>query len=473
MMKLESTPNVKPPKENARILVVEDDANLQGLIVEELEEHGHEIRTAASAEEGVRAAQEFNPDLVVSDLRLPGSSGLDLLRKLRADPFPPSFLIVTAFGTIAQAVEALKEGADNFLTKPLDFEHLRIAIIRALEVRSLKKQVRQFQSNEATGAFHGIMGNDPSMRNLFDQIRRIGQAGGPVLVCGESGSGKELVARALHQESARKGKAFVAVNCAGIPESLMESELFGHLAGSFTGAAKARKGLFQQADGGVLFLDEIAELPAPMQAKLLRVLQENTVRPVGADKETPIDVRIVAATNLDLEEEMRNERFRGDLFHRLDAFQILIPPLRERRGDIDMLAARFLSLYAAEQNVVVKGFSDDALRLLHQYRFPGNVRELQNIVRRAVTFCQGELIQSEDLPRKVLDSAAGQSPLDSLDGLFLPDGWSTSKLPTMEEVKSHYIQQVLGLLKGNKRQAAQALGIGRRTLYRHLGEIDE
>ncbi len=264
----------------------------------------------------------------------------------------------------------------------------------------------------------------------------------------------------------------MAVNCAGIPADLMESELFGHLAGAFTGAAKSRKGLFQQADGGILFLDEIAELPAPLQAKLLRVLQEDTVRPVGADQEIPVDVRIVAATNLDLEEEMRHSRFREDLFHRLDAFQILVPPLRERRGDIDLLAARFLNQYAKEQDKPVKGFSAGALHLLRQYRFPGNIRELQNIVRRAATFCQGDLIEPGDLPPKVAEGAGGADGLPAVDRWLPPGDWDTASLPTLEEIKSRYIGKVLELFKGNKRQAAQALGIGRRTLYRHLGDRD-
>lgn len=454
----------------SRLLVVEDDENLRKLIAEELSDAGYAIETAASAEEGRRKIPEFRPDLVVSDLRLPGSSGLDLFRALRGEPFPPAFLIVTAFGTIAQAVEALKEGADNFLTKPLDFDHLRIAISRALEVRSLKEQVRAFQSSKGAGDFHEIAGNEPVMRDLFEQVRRIGRAEGPVLISGESGSGKELVARALHRESARSEKPFVAVNCAGIPESLIESELFGHLAGAFTGAAKARKGLFQQADGGVLFLDEIAELPNALQAKLLRVLQEGTLRPVGADTEIAVDVRVVAATNLDLEEEMRNERFREDLFYRLEAFQIVVPPLRDRGSDIDLLAARFLSSYSREQEKEIKGFSDEALRLLHRYRFPGNVRELQNAVRRAATFCQGDLIETEDLPEKIVTAGAGDRNAPFTGHAFFPESPGGADVPTLEEMKLNYIRQVLKRFDGNKRKTAQTLGIGRRTLYRYLGE---
>ncbi len=451
-----------------RILIVEDDRNLREMLVEEVVEAGYQVNSVASAEEARDLIPVDQPDLVITDLRLPGMDGIALLREGQRESDPPTFLIVTAFGTIPQAVEALKAGADNFLTKPLDLDHMMIAVERAVELRRLKQTVRRFRAWTGEEAFHGLIGSSPPMRALFQQIKQIGRADGPVVIIGESGVGKELVAQAVHAESERKGEAFVPVNCASIPENLLESELFGHLPGAFTGATKPRKGLFQEANGGFLFLDEVTELPLSMQAKLLRVLQEGRIRPVGADKETNVDVRVVVATNTDLEEEVVAGGFRRDLYYRLEAFQIDVPALRQRGEDIELLASRFLSMYGADQEKSASGFSPEAIAVLRGYYFPGNVRELQNIVKRAVAFGSSNLIKPEDLPARVVgeaDTNRAQSEGGEDGSLsFLNEG----EVLTLEEMKMRYIHHVLERLDGNKRRAAEVLGMGRRTLYRYL-----
>ena len=301
---------------DSKVLIVEDDKGLGQLLTEEVQDNGLEGYWCSSAEEALGMMSSWNPDLVVSDLRLPGMDGLEFLKKVR-DEFPenqPDFLIITAFGTISKAVETLKAGAEDFLTKPLDLDHFMITVERVLRNRALRLEVKQIKSLLNSDSFHDMYGQSRSMRFLFDQITRVAQADGPVLILGESGTGKELVARAIHGESKRAKNPFLAVNCAGIPEHLLESEFFGHKAGAFTGASKTRQGLFAEAHGGTLLLDEISEMPLFMQAKLLRLLQDGKVRPVGGNQEEQVDVRILAATHRDLEEEVRQGHFREDLF---------------------------------------------------------------------------------------------------------------------------------------------------------------
>jgi len=383
----------------------------------------------------------------------------------------PAFLVITAFGSIQQAVAALKEGADEFLTKPLDLEHFALAVGRALETRRLRDEVRRFQQLLSDDRFHGMLGRSRVMRGLFDQIRQLARAEGPVLVIGESGTGKELVARAVHAESERAGGPFLAINCAGLPAELLESEFFGHVAGAFTGANRAHKGLFQQADGGTLFLDEIGEMPLPLQAKLLRVLQEGTIRPVGAERELSVDVRIIAASNRPLETEAGREAFREDLFFRLETFILQVPPLRDREEDLELLAAGFVAHFAARSGRPVRGIAPAALAQLRRYPFPGNVRELQNAIERAVTFCHGRSIELEHLPSRIADYRDDKARSAGAELLTqLSDG---PLLPTLEELELRYIEHVLKLVDGNKRRAAALLGIGRRTLYRRLGERED
>ncbi|MEY6433011.1 sigma-54 dependent transcriptional regulator [Thioalkalicoccus limnaeus] len=453
-----------------RVLVVEDDRPLRDLIAIELGEAGLEVATAehADAARGLLATQAF--DLVVSDLRLPDASGLDLLSLVKESEDPPAFVIITAFGTVEQAVTALKRGADDFLTKPLDLDHLALSVERNLERRTIDREYRRYQSLIGGADFHGVLGRSPVMRRLFEQIQRIARASGPVLLSGESGVGKEMVARAIHAESERRREAFVAINCAGIPAELLESELFGHAAGAFTGAQRARRGLFAEADKGTLLLDEIGEMPTAMQAKLLRVLQDGQARAVGENRERVFDVRVIAATNRDLEQEIEAGRFRADLFYRLETFSLSIPPLRERGEDIELLTAFLVARFGKSCTPPVCRITEAAMQCLKAYSFPGNVRELSNAIERAVVFCRTGEIDIDDLPERIRGArpqpqgdTVATSCLDQLIDEEEP-------LPTLRELERRYVAQVLERVDQNKRQAAKILGIGRRTLYRYLDE---
>ncbi|MCG5535904.1 sigma-54-dependent transcriptional regulator [Ectothiorhodospira mobilis] len=448
---------------HATILVVEDDPSHRDLVSEELQDAGWTVLTAGDVPDARHLLQGGGVDLVLSDLRLPGEDGLALLEDCRLHALPPAFIMLTAFGTIAQAVEALKQGADDFLTKPVDLDHLVIAVRRALRNRRLQAEVARYREMLQGDDFHGLIGSSPPMQALYTRIRQLAGAVGPVLVTGESGTGKELVARAIHAESPRAEGPFVAINCAGIPGELMESELFGHAAGAFSGARQARRGLFQEAHGGTLLLDEIGEMPMAMQAKLLRLLQDGRVRPVGSNREVETDVRVVAATHRDPAVLIREQSFREDLYYRLETFRLHVPPLRQRGDDIERLAARFLARFGAAMDRRVDGISPEALRALHAYAFPGNVRELTNLIERAVTFCRGDQIQLRDLP-----DAVTRRPRDGGAAAFPWSPQEDAPMPTLAEVEDRYIRWVLHRLEGNKRQAARVLGIGRRTLYRRL-----
>lgn len=464
---------VEQKLQNAKILVVEDDEGLGDLLQEEIEDWGVTAKLVNTAEDALSLAGTWAPDVVVSDLRLPGADGLSLLRRMRSEisDTQPDFLIITAFGTVPKAVESLKAGAEEFLTKPLDFEHFKLTIHRILEKRALRQEINEMQHLINTGAsFHGMYGHSAVMQSLFQRIRQVAQADGPVLITGESGTGKELVARAVHAENKSAETPFLAVNCAGIPEHLLESEFFGHTAGAFTGAGKARQGIFAEAEGGTLLLDEISEMPAPLQAKLLRMLQDGKIRPVGSNREQQVNVRVIAATNCDIEQLVADNQFREDLFYRLETFPLRIPPLREREEDIDLLAGIFLNKHARSANKMIKGFSPEAQEMLHTYEFPGNVRELQNSIERAVVFCQEEDIRPEHLPNRIQAKCGyqpGRSQNRALNSLAIDD----NSLPSLEEIERRYIKHVVERVNGNKRQAASILGIGRRTLYRRLEEI--
>lgn len=451
------------------ILLVEDDSGLRELLQEELEAEGYLVTACGDAEQGKQQLASHSFDLLVSDLRLPGADGLSLLPNLASQESAPAVLIITAFGSVQQAVKALQAGADDFLTKPLEMDHFLLTVSRLLENRRLRNEVQHYRSMLAVEQFNGIIGQSPAMQQLFHQIRQIAAADGPVLVQGESGTGKELVARALHDQSSRRDGPYMVVNCGGIPSELMESEFFGHAAGAFTGARTQRAGLFQQANGGSLLLDELGEMPLALQAKLLRVLQDGKVRPVGSDHEIQLDVRIIGATNRNLTEAVADGSFREDLFYRLETFAVQVPPLRERGEDIQRLADFFLTRFNARQQQRVKGFSDEALALLQQYSFPGNVRELQNAVERAATFCDTPLIEAAQLPQRIQEQTA---PAHSVAEAVLPtaitDSQEAESLPTLETIQRQYIHQVLAATEGNKRRAAQILGITRRTLYRWI-----
>lgn len=447
-----------------RVAIVEDDPDLLELLQEELVCQGYQVTACGCAEDLLGCISEQRFDLVISDIRLPGIDGMQLLQRLKQQPEPPALLLITAFGTVRQAVNALKQGADDFLTKPLDLEHLILSVQRLLAHKALRNEVQQLRQQQQDGPA-GLVGKSRAMRRLYQQITQVASAQGAVLILGESGTGKELVARAIHQQSSRSEQPFIAINCAGIPAELMESEFFGHAAGAFTGARQQRSGLFKEADGGTLLLDEIAEMPLLLQAKLLRVLQEGTIRPVGSDQEVKINVRIVAATHQNLEQGVAAGTFREDLFYRLETFSLAVPPLRDRGDDLESLAIFYLQQLQQKQPRDVHGLSQDALDCLYRYPFPGNVRELQNAIERAHTFASGSNIAPEDFPTRIHNYQPEVSQSNQK---------VTTRWPTLQQLQQNYVQQVLKHTEGNKQQAAQLLGITRRTLYRWLeqGEHD-
>ncbi|WP_346796077.1 sigma-54 dependent transcriptional regulator [Halomonas sp. Bachu 37] len=456
------------------ILVVEDDAAIRELLEEELQDAGYTTHGVESAEDAIAQLGRNTFALMVTDVRLPGISGIELLQKLREGDSSMGIIVITAFGTIDQAVDALKLGADDFLTKPLDLDAIREAVTRVLERRQGGPQ----DLHDATH-FHGIVGTSEAMQTLFHDAARLAKSDAPILVLGESGTGKELLARAIHEESPRHGGPFIAINCASIPAELMESEFFGHVKGAFTGANESRKGLFQTARGGSLFLDEIGEMPPKLQAKLLRALQEKTVRAVGGEREEAVDVRIIAATHRDLEKEILQENFRSDLFYRLETFSLRIPPLREREGDIERLISALTHKHAEAQGKHIAGIEPSALRVLLDYAYPGNVRELENAIMRAVTLSEDGTLRHRDLPERLRDhepmlDADNETSDAAPSGEVLPGTQlappQPARWPSLEEVEKRYIRKVLEATGGNKRRTAEVLGIARRTLYRRLEE---
>lgn len=445
------------------VLLVEDDPAILELLEEELHDAGHATLSATSAEQALATLSHCDVAVVISDVRLPGIDGMQLLQRLRQEGSTVGFIVITAFGTIDQAVEALKQEADDFLTKPLDLQGLREAVYRVLEHRRLAAHL----PNAAQAhRFHGIIGESAAMQSLLRDATRLADSDAPMLLLGESGTGKELMARAVHAESPRRNGPFIAVNCASIPGELLESEFFGHVKGAFTGADAAREGLFQAARGGSLFLDEIGEMPAALQATLLRALQEKRVRPVGAEREAAVDVRIIAATHRDLEQDIEEGRFRSDLFYRLETFSLRIPPLREREGDIEVLIPALVDQHAEQQQKRIQRVEPAAMAALLDYDYPGNVRELENAILRAVTLADEAQLLHADLPQRIREQGAShrvrpQAPATS-------DTARRAEWPSLEEVEKRYIRKVLDATGGNKRRTAEVLGIARRTLYRRL-----
>lgn len=447
------------------LLVVEDDPGFLDLITLELEEQGYTVFRAESlaAARKVIEKNKLGIDLVVSDLRLSDGNGGDLLKDLKSGEMPPSFIALTAFGSIGQAVELLKAGAENFLTKPLDLGQLKISVERALEYREMRFELNALAASSGPSGFHGMIGDSPSMRKLIYEIRRVARTDEAVLLIGESGTGKELAARAIHMESRRSTGSFIPVNCAAIPSELVESDFFGHKKGAFTGADGNKEGLFKAADGGTLFLDEIGDLPLDVQAKLLRVLQEGTIRPVGTSHEIPVDARIIAATHRDLNSAMEAQQFRDDLFYRLEALSLRLPPLRERGDDVEKISLAILSKLVREMKLRDACFDPAVIRAFRGYSFPGNIRELENVIKKMLVFHH----DAKPLGRELLPTQIRAFEVEAdAEGDTGADGFLVEPpFPPLESVKRSYVEHVLRSNGGNKRQAARQLDIGRRTLY--------
>jgi DNA-binding NtrC family response regulator len=442
------------------VLVVEDDGAMRELLAESLTEEGYAVLQAPGGRDGVRQVRSGNVDLVVTDLRMPDMDGLDMIREIRTLPSPPDVITITAFGTIDTAIKAMKLGAFDYITKPFEIDQLLLAVGRALRDRELRHEVARLRE-EVAGKyrFENIIGRSAAMQEVFSLIRRVADGTVTVMITGESGTGKELVARALHFNSSRASRPFMAVNCAAIPGTLLESELFGYKRGAFTDARQDRTGLLLEANGGTVLLDEVAELPPQLQAKLLRVLQEREVRPLGTTQSVPIDVRFVSATNRDLEQLLGTGQFREDLYYRLNVVQIGIPPLRDRPEDILPLVGHLLEQAATRTHKVVDGISPRAAKSLLAYSWPGNVRELENVIERAVALTQHREIDVSDLPPALLQR---RSP-DVL-------AEAAARQLTLSDLEREYIQQILDEEHGNKTRAAQRLGLDRKTLYRKLEE---
>ncbi len=441
-----------------RILIVDDDENMCGMLHDDLTHRGHHVVFTTDAEEAFEQFMSEPFDVVVTDLRMPGLNGIDFCHRLAENRPDVPVVVITAFGSMDTAVEAIRAGAYDFVTKPIERDMLAIVIDRALKHRSLQEQVRFLrEQREQSGDFEEFVGQSRIMERLFDQISRVAEQPVPVLITGESGTGKELIARTLHRHSERRDAAFVPVNCAALPAALLESELFGHRRGAFTDAKTDRRGLFLEADRGTLFLDEIAAMPLELQPKLLRALETGLIRPVGENTEIECDVRVVAATNKEPEAAVEDGEFREDLFYRVNVVRLEAPPLRARGNDILLLAQHFLQEVARRSDKPVKGLSPAAAQKLLSYHWPGNVRELRNAVERAVAMTRFEELAVEDLPPKIREYQSSAADADSQEDL----------LP-LEEVERQYIQRVLDAVGGNKSTAARVLGLGRRTLYRKL-----
>lgn len=442
-----------------RILVVEDEEKLRRVIELQLGSAGFEVDQASTAEEGLRLAERA--DLVLTDLRLPGMNGLELIQAIRRQNAATPVVVITAFGTVENAVEAMKAGAFDFLPKPFSMDHLMTVVGKALEVRALRDENRQLREELGRRySFENIIGRSPAMQEIYATIERVAPARATVLIAGESGTGKDLIARAIHYHSPRRDRPFVKINCTTIPENLMESELFGYEKGAFTGASTSKPGRFEIADTGTVFLDEIGDVPANIQVKLLRVLQEREFERLGSNKTRQIDVRVIAATNADLRAALEHGEFREDLYYRLNVVPINVPPLRERKEDIPALAEHFVRKYAAELGSRVTGISEEALRVLRQHHWPGNVRELENVIERSLVLCTGEVLEAADIKLDATGRNSGSS-----EELFLPDG------VTLQEHEQDLIRKALEKAKGNKSQAARLLGLSRNALRYRLSQM--
>jgi two-component system response regulator AtoC len=448
----------------AKVLVVDDKENIQKLLARILGET-YEVTTASDGNRAIAllAAQHF--DAIVTDLRMPGADGFEVLSAAKARSPETEVVMMTAYATVPDAVEAMKRGAFDYLAKPFDPDDAALVVARALERKRLREQAAvPGRESPAPFAFHNLVGRSAAMGEVYRLLEQASRLDITVLLAGETGTGKELAARAIHFNGARKERRFVPVNCGALPAELVESELFGHARGAFTGAAGAKPGLFEEAEGGTLFLDEIGELPLPVQVKLNRALQEKEIRRVGEVKPIPVDVRVIAATHRDLKAEVQAGRFREDLYYRLAVFPVRLPPLRDRREDVAPLAAHFLAKHAHALRRELTAFDEEALRALAGYAWPGNVRELENAVERAVAIAAGPSVSAKDLPQDVMGQQTGALPVELLAKMPYRDAVDLAR----DRVSRDYLAALLREFEGNVTRAAERAGMERESLHRLL-----
>jgi two-component system, NtrC family, response regulator AtoC len=441
----------------AHLLIVDDDPVALNLLKEVLSKEGYRAVTALSGEEAITLGTDHAFDIVITDVRMGEKDGMEVLRSFKKFSPETTIIMITAFGSIETAIEAIREGAFDYVSKPFKLEEIKFTIRRALEQRRLLQE-NKFYRRELLNQYQikNVVGRTHQMFQVYKTIAKVADTKSTVLLYGERGTGKELIARSIHYNSLRSSRPFIPVDCASLVETLMESELFGHVRGAFTGAHAAKKGLFEEADGGTIFFDEVSQLSLSMQAKLLRFLQEHEIKRLGGIESTKVDVRIIAATNQPLEPLVKEGKFREDLFDRLNVVTLILPPLRERKEDIPLLANHFLQRFSEENHKNISHISPEVLDVLVGYSWPGNVRELEHTIERAVIFSIHPIILPEDLPRKILDEIGDREVLPS------------EKSPSLKAVEKRYVLQVLQETKGNKKKAAEILGIDRTTLYRIL-----
>ena len=443
--------------QKARILIVDDEESTRELFAELLVRWGYDVDQTADGHGALKMAAETHPDVIISDLVMPKLDGLALVRALREEQPDTPVVIITGKGTIDAAVEAVREGVFDFVEKPLDPARLKVILQRALEKKETLHEMQVLRRRLGqVDAGVGLVGNSPPMRKAMELVEKVAPSKASVVITGQSGTGKEMVARAIHQLSPRRDKPFIAINCSAIPATLIESEMFGHERGAFTGADQRRLGAWELADGGTLFLDEVGEIPVEMQAKFLRVIEEERLRRLGGKSEIAVDVRVISATNRDLKEEIKQQRFREDLYFRLNVFHINLAPLKERRDDIPVLVQHFIDKFSREGGKKLSGVSPSAMKLLCDYGWPGNIRELRNTLERAVILCGTGTIEPEHLPAE-LAGGGGESAY-----LKIPYGLA------LREIEKEYILATLTRLQNNKARTAQALGISEKTLYNKL-----
>lgn len=446
---------------SAHVLVVDDDRAMCQLLVDLLRDEGYSVDVAHDGESAIERQRTSRCDLIITDLMMPKMKGIELIHRLREIDGVAPVLLITAFGSIESAVEAMRAGAFHYVTKPFHNDEILIQIKRALDQNKLQRELRRLRTEvQARQRFQHIIGQSAAMQKVFETVAQVSDLTANVLIEGESGTGKEMIARAIHSNGSRANGPFLPVNCAAIPENLLESELFGYVRGAFTDARKDRRGLFQEASGGILFLDEISEMPLTLQAKLLRVLEDKEVRPLGANHAAKVDARVLSASNQNLEQLVQAGRFRQDLFYRLNVIRIELPPLRRRREDIPLLVQFFIDKFARAADRRLESIESEALAALKSHTWPGNIRELEHTIERAVLLGKGGAIRVDDLPAQVTARAESTFVLDH----------AVARQLTLHDLEREYIGRVLQNAQGNKTEAARILGVDRTTLYRKLEE---